>query len=354
MALASLILTTSCTGGAGDLLLGALIYKNLIKKGGSERIWTGRVRTSGGQLLADCLVTVTAQRPAPLEDVSRSDLSDDSGMYRLSMPWFEVATYSIEINYESMVVYHEDVGPVANEDQSRDVVVSETLSVAVSGIAKDPAGNPVEQVLVSVARAGTIGGNPDALITDEGGSVRYQITNPSGIFLFDAVFGRPLLVVGFNPELGFGYLYLENPTQESGGDLLMPSGSTVSVEIRVLNAAGEPMADAVLPVAQRFVARLEPAYDLSSQLGALVADEGLFGGRSAQEIAALHPVAGTAEIQSTGADGIADQSCTLKSGLYTVILEDTSGNAYDGALVGLATRMVDEGSATIEVKIPAS
>ena len=336
------------------MLLGALIYKNLIKKGNSERIWTGQLRTSSGQLLAGYLVAVTAQRPAPLEDVTRSDVTDESGIYRFSMPWFEVATYTIEVSYESTVVYHEDIGPVANADQTRNVVVTEAVSTTISGVAKDSSGLPLEQILVTAARPEVIGGKPQVLITDESGSTRYQITNASGVFLFETVFGRPLLIVGFNPELGFGYLYLENPAHVGGGDLLMASGSSVNLHIRVLDSTGEPVSDVVLPVAQRFVIHLEPAYNLSSQVGALVADKQLFGGLTTEEVVALHAEPHSVEVQSTGADGVADQGATLKSGLYQLSLTDTAGNAYEGVLVGSATRLLDEGSGTIEVKIPAA
>jgi len=289
-----------------------------------------------------------------MEDVSRSDIADDNGMYRLSMPWYEIATYAVEVRLEDTVVYREDIGPVLNDDQSRDLVVSEAVAVTVSGMAKDATGDPVGQVLVTVARPEVIGGSPDTLVVDDSGDVRYQITNSSGVFLFEGVFGRPLLDVGFSPDFGFGYLKLENPSQNSGGDLTMPSGAAVNLRIRLLSPAGEPVVNAVLPVGERFAVHLEPTYDLSSQIAALVADQGLFGGLSAQEVVALHPAGATVQVQSTDADGIADQGSMLKSGLYQLSLTGTAGDAYDGVLVGPDSRLIDAGADTIEVKIPAA
>ena len=69
---------------------------------------------------------------------------------------------------------------------------------------------------------------------------------------------------------------------------------------------------------------------------------------------ALHPAGATVQVQSTDADGIADQGSMLKSGLYQLSLTGTAGDAYDGVLVGPDSRLIDAGADTIEVKIPAA
>jgi hypothetical protein len=79
----------------------------------------------------------------------------------------------------------------------------------------------------------------------------------------------------------------------------------------------------------------------------------LFGGITAEEIIAMHPVAGNDEVSSTGDDGIADNSINLIPGLYKIELETTDGDAFSGVLVGTSERLLKTATGeVVEVRIP--
>ena len=272
---AAAVALSSCSGG-GEILLGYYLYKELIDKGGSSRIWHGTVTDTNGQALAGYTVEITANRPDPAGDIRRSTQTDDDGKYEIVMPWYEIATYEIRVSHDNVTVYHEDVGLVFNQDQLRDIQVSPIALVTVSGTVTDCASEPLPQVFVAVAKPASIGTEPDTLVTRQEGGVSYQLTNSTGVYYFEDIFGEPLLVTAFHPQHGFGYYYIEAPSPiNSGGTVTMPGAERIEVRVRVLDSTGQPLESAVLPVDYRFTLRLEPAYDLSSQIALAVAEEGL-------------------------------------------------------------------------------
>jgi len=169
------------------------------------------------------------------------------------------------------------------------------------------------------------------------------------------VFGAPLLVAAFHPDLGFGYYFIEEPSSmNSGGTVVMPGTGSVKVSVRVLDGAGNPVASDILPVDSRFAMTLTPAYNLASQLGTAIAAEGLFGNITAEEVIALHPTAAELTVSSTGPDGQGDNTATLAPGLYAITIETATGGAFLGVLVGGESRLLTdtENGEVIEVKIP--
>ncbi len=353
---AAAVALSSCSGG-GEILLGYYLYKELIDKGGSSRIWHGTVTDNNGQALAGYTVEITANRPDPAGDIRRSVQTDDDGKYEIVMPWYEIATYEIRVSHDNVTVYHEDVGLVFNQDQLRDIQVSPIALVTVSGTVTDCASEPLPQVFVAVAKPASIGTEPDTLVTRQEGGVSYQLTNSTGVYYFEDIFGEPLLVTAFHPQHGFGYYYIEAPSPiNSGGTVTMPGAERIEVRVRVLDSTGQPLESAVLPVDYRFTLRLEPAYDLSSQIALAVAEEGLFSNVTAEEVIALHPVSGSVQVASTGAEAFADNSLEVAAGMYRLSLEDAQGGTFAGVLVGLETRVLNDAvnGEIIEVRVPLS
>lgn len=140
----------------------------------------------------------------------------------------------------------------------------------------------------------------------------------------------------------------------SGGTVVMPGTGSVEVTIRVLDGAGTPVANDILPVDSRFVMTFAPAYNLASQLGTAIAAEGLFSGVTAEEVIALHPTAAELTVSSTGPDGLGDNTVTVAPGLYAITIETATGGAFLGVLVGGEERLITdaENGEVIEVKIP--
>lgn len=351
----TLFIGTSCGAGGGDIIVGALLYNQFFKKESNNKIWTGTITDSVGRPLSDYAVTVIGDREAPNQDFLRSGTTDDEGKYRISVPWYADAVFRIEVSRFGTVLLNKFIGKVEEKDQKFDLQLSEEIaSVTISGKAVDAQGNELGQVLVTVARPKVIGGEPTELIRDEEDAYKYLITNSSGAFLFDDVYGKPLLIVGFNKDLGFGYLLIEQPSSvNSGGNLVMPSGLDCTLSAKVLNEEGTPIEHRVLSEEDKFNLIVEPAYDLSAQIGALVEEEGLLGGMQSEEVMALHPVERTLEVRSTQAEGISDQRIVLPSGLYKLQLKAPDGSDFDGVILGEPIRMIATPSYVVEVKISA-
>ncbi|MCD6282292.1 hypothetical protein J7J84_01620 [bacterium] len=355
--LAVAVVALSACGGGGEILLGYYLYKQFIDEGGNSRIWHGTVSDTNGQALPGYLVEVTANRPDPAGDVRRSDETDDNGEYEIVMPWYEVASYELAVMHDGITVYHDEIGLVFNQDQARDIQVSPVATVTVSGTVTDSDSELLPQVFVTVAKPASIGTEPDTLITLTEGGANYQLTNSTGVYYFEDIFGEPLLVAAFHPSHGFGYFYIEEPSPiNSGGTVIMPGTGQVELRVRVLDSAGEPLENTILPVDYRFTLRLVPAYDLSSQIALAVADAGLFGNITAEEVIALHPVSGSLQVSSTGAEGFANTTFEATAGLYRLTLEDAQGGTFVGVLVGLETRLLHdaEGGEIVEVRVPLS
>lgn len=355
--LAVATVTLSACGGGGEILLGYYLYKQFIDEGGNSRIWHGTVSDTNGQALPGYLVEVTANRPDPAGDERRSTETDDNGEYSIVMPWYEVASYEITVMHEGITVYHDEIGPVFNHDQARDIQVSPVATVTISGTVTDSNSDPLPQVFVAVAKPASIGTEPDTLVAQAEGGANYQLTNSTGVYYFEDIFGEPLLVAAFHPSHGFGYFYIEEPSPiNSGGTVIMPGAGQVEIRVRVLDSTGEPLENTILPVDYRFTLRLAPAYDLSSQIALAVADAGLFSNITAEEVIALHPVSGSLQVSSTGAEGFADTAFEVTAGLYRLTLEDTQGGTFVGVLVGLETRVLHDAASgeIVEVRVPLS
>jgi protocatechuate 3,4-dioxygenase beta subunit len=355
VALAALVIALSSCGGGGELLLGYYLYKNVIDKGGNSRIWHGVVTNTNSVPVEGYLVEITANRPDPAADERRTDTTDTAGEYRIIMPYYEIATYEISVKHDGVLVFSDEVGPVFDVDQHRDIQVAPIATVTLSGTATDTASDPLAQVFVTVAKPQAAGTTPDTLLTDGEGKLKYLMTNTTGVYMFENVFGAPLLVAAFHPDLGFGYYFIEEPSSmNSGGTVVMPGTGSVKVSVRVLDGAGNPVASDILPVDSRFAMTLTPAYNLASQLGTAIAAEGLFGNITAEEVIALHPTAAELTVSSTGPDGQGDNTATLAPGLYAITIETATGGAFLGVLVGGESRLLTdtENGEVIEVKIP--
>jgi protocatechuate 3,4-dioxygenase beta subunit len=351
------VVTLSACGGGGEILLGYYLYKEFVDKGGNSRIWHGKVSDTNGQPLPGYLVEITANRPDPAGDVRRSDETNENGEYEIVMPWYELATYEISVLHDNITVYHDNIGIVFNQDQPRDIQVSPVATVTVSGTVTDSDSELLPQVFVTVAKPASIGTEPDTLITLAEGGANYQLTNSTGVYYFENIFGEPLLVGAFHPSYGFGYFYIEEPSPiNSGGTVTMPGAGQVEIRVRVLDSTGEPLENAILPVDYRFTLKLAPAYDLSSQIALAVADAGLFSNITAEEVIALHPAGSSLQVSSTDAEGFADTTLEAAAGLYRLTLEDTQGGAFVGVLVGLETRVLHDAidGEIVEVRVPLS
>jgi len=345
-------------GGGGDLLLGYLLYDQFIRNGGISGIWSGQVRNSLGKPLEGYVVSISADRPEPDEDVTRTGLSDKDGNYRITVPWYENAFYTATVSFGGTELLRKEIGLISKKDQDLDIPVG-LSNVTVSGKVIDRDENELSHVFVSVARPESVGGEPNSLITDVTDSqerVRFMVTNASGAFLFEKVYGKPLLIVGFSPEQGFGYLFVEEPTSVSaGGDLIMPGAGNSIIKVKVLDEAGNSIGSHVFSQAERFNLVLTPAFNLSAQVGAVVSDAGLFGGISAQEVIAIHPVLKVLEVRSTGADGISDQNITVPGGLYNLTLRKPDGSEYEGVVLGENPRIIfGDSEVVLDVKIKVS
>jgi len=358
-----LLVAVSCLsacGGGGDLLMGYLLYDQFLRNGGNSGIWSGQVRDSLGKPLEGYVISITADRPEPDEDITRTGISSKDGSYRITVPWYENAFYTATVSFEGTTLLSKEIGLVANKDQDLDFEIPVGLSnVTVSGKVIDRDENELSQVFVSVAKPQSVGGEPNSLITeviDSKETIRFVVTNASGAFLFEKVYGKPLLIVGFNPEQGFGYLLVEEPTSLSaGGDLVMPGAKNSSIKAKVLDEAGNVIGSRVLSQAERFDLVLTPAFNLSEQVGAAVSNAGLFGGISAQEVIAIHPTTKVLEVRSTAHDGVSDQSISVLGGLYNLTLKKPDGSDYDGVVIGQNPRMIfGDSEVVVDVKIKAS
>lgn len=355
VALAALMIALSSCGGGGELLLGYYLYQNLIDKGGNTRIWHGVVTDTNSVPVEGYLVEITANRPDPAADERRTTTTDAEGEYRIIMPYYEIATYEMTVKHDGVLVFSDEVGPVFNVDQHRDIQVAPINTVTLSGTVTDADAAPLAQVFVTVAKPLSAGTTPDTLLTDGEGKLKYLMTNTTGVYMFENVFGAPLLVAAFSPELGFGYYFIEEPSSmNSGGTVVMPGTGSVEVSVRVLDGAGTPVANDILPVDSRFVMTLAPAHNLASQLGTAIAAEGLFSSITTEEVIALHPTAAELTISSTGPDGQGDNTAAVAPGLYAITIETATGGAFLGVLVGGEERLLTdiESGEVIEVKIP--
>ena len=356
LAAMAVALSLSACGGGGELLLGYYLYQQLLNNGGSSQkmIWSGVVTDGTNQPLEGYTVEILANRPDPASDERKTAVTNANGEYQIAILWFQVAEYEIAVYYQNTRVFHDNIGPVFYQNQTRDIQVTSVSVVAVSGTAVDGTGAPAPEAFICVAKPDVVGETPDILVDNADGDPAYMLTNNTGVYLIEDVFGSPLLVAGFNPDLGFGYYYIDSPSAvNSGGTIVLPGKTPMPIRVRVLNTASEPLSDAILPVDFRFKVKFTPAYNLSAQVASAVHDYTLFGGITAEEIIAMHPVEGNTEVSSTGDDGIADSTLNLIPGVYKVELEAISGGAFSGVLVGNSERLLKTAAGeVIEVRIP--
>ncbi len=324
----------SCGGGGGNILLGALIYNEFIKKDSNYRLFTGLVTDDMANALEGFEVVVNVDRPEPLEDEDFSTQTDENGNYKVSVPYFADARYTVSVLHGGVVLVSTELGFIAKEDQKVDLVVPSSLvGSTVSGKVIDGAGNELPLVLVSIAIPDEVGGSPASLITSND-QIRYLITNASGVYLFDQVVGEPLLVIGFNPDYGFGYLLIESVTLGSpGGDLVLPGVGEALIKVKIIDEAGNSLDNHLLKENEKFNLVLEPAFDFSAEIGLLVENEGLFSGMSKELVTALHPSKKVLEVRSTTIDGLSEQEISITAGLYKMSLISPFGQSFDGLIL---------------------
>ncbi len=356
LAAMAVALSLSACGGGGELLLGYYLYQQLLNNGSSSQkmIWSGVVTDGTNKPLKGYTVEILANRPDPASDERKSAVTNDTGQYSVAIMWYQVAAYEISVYYQNTTVYHDNIGPVFYQNQTRDIQVPTVSTVAVSGTVVDGAGAASSQAFVCVARPQSLGDTPDTLVKNAEGKTAYMLTNNTGVYLIENVFGSPLLVAGFSPSLGFGYYYIDAPSSvNAGGTVTLPGKTPIPVRVRVLNTASEPLANTILPVDFRFKIKLTPTYNLSTQVATAVRDASLFSGITSEEIIAMHPVAGEANVASTSADGIADITLNLVPGAYKLELASSPGGVFPGVLVGSFQRLLkDAAGEIIEVRIP--
>ncbi len=346
-----------CGAGGGDILVGAFLYNQFLKKGGNNRIWTGKITDTTGKALSGYEVSIIADRVEPDDDVTGRVTTNEEGIYRMAMPWYEDATYTISVSLRGTVLLVRELGKVDNEDQSIDLQIEEGLSeVTISGKVVDTSGLELAQVLVTIAVPDAVGGTPSKIITDEEGNYKFIMTNSSGAFLFERVLGKPVLIIGFSPERGFGYKLIEAPSQvNSGGDLVMPDTERIKVLVKVLDEEGSPIENRLLTESQRFNLVLQPEFNLAGSIGALIESVGLYGGLTSSEVASLHQSQMELEVRSTAESGVSDQWKLVPSGSYYLLLNRPDGGDFEGVVLGDNPKMIaGTNEVVIEVKVPSS
>jgi hypothetical protein len=349
------LVLSSCGGGAGELLLGYYLYNQFINTGSSQKmVWSGTVTDGSGNALKGYTVEVQVKRPAPAADELRTGVTKDDGTYAIAVPYYQVAEYEIAVTFENITVYHDNLGPVLFQNQTYNLTVTSVAMATVSGTVEGLDGVPLAQAWVSVAKPMTVGGTPDTLIEKAEGGTASMMTNNTGVFYFENVFGSPLLSVAFNPDYGFGYYFIENPGAGSaGGTVVLPGVEPFTLHVRVLGNDSAPLVNTILPVDFRFKLKVTPAFNLSTQVADAVTEATLFGGITKAEIIALHPTAEDNDVASTGADGIADVTIQLVPGLYNIEVTALDGSAFSGVLVGQEQRILgNTAGETVEVRIP--
>src|SRR4030042_2154410 len=97
VAVAGLVILSSCGGGGGEFLLGYYLYRELVGNSSQTRIWSGTVNDTASQPLAGSAVEIIADRPDPAGDERRRAETNSDGEYRIIMPWYELAVYRITV-----------------------------------------------------------------------------------------------------------------------------------------------------------------------------------------------------------------------------------------------------------------
>lgn len=318
--------------GCSSLLTYYLVSEYL-SDSAPKRTWTGTVSNGAGDPVEGLQVQVRATASGDDNVMIFSDGTDTEGFYSIAFRWNENITYALRVLEGENIVAEKYVGKIPLADQTTNLVAQASINSNISGLVRDAAGAPIEGALLIAGTYGAAGSDP-VLFIDAEGATAYDLSGESGIYEIGGPLSGKAVVCAFHPDHGFAYATGED-TDEDGElalDITMGNTGQYTVNVQVLNGIGQPIEDTVLAGEQQFRLRLSTPFNLGSEVDQVAADNDLFGAFTG-EPSDLHPSATTLLVQSTGPNGIADNSVEIAGGAYSLTLLEVDSADPPAALV---------------------
>jgi hypothetical protein len=347
--LASLWLLTSCS-----TIVAALLVRELLNDEAPKRTWSGVVRDTTGSPVGGLLVQVRAEIEGDPDFLSYSGTTNLDGEYQVGYRWHEDVSYAVRVVHEGVVFAEEHFGRIELKDMETDFVIQGSVVTELSGVVTDWQGDPLEDVALVGASALTLSGTPSVLLDGDGDPL-YYATNASGIYQLEGSIGRYGIVCAYHPDHGFAYGYGEDDDSDGSIPLNIAMGEagTFTVSVQVVDGVGAPISDQVLDPARQFRLRLRQPWNLGTVMDEVVDAHELFPGLVGVP-SDTHPETLTITVQSTDADGIADQSAEVAGGVYELSLVNVEDDNPATALVESDDPLVLHADGTVIVRVSDS
>ena len=346
LAVALLLGVTSCTS-----LVTAYLVNNYLNDKAPIFTWRGSVADTDNRGIPDAIVRVRAEVAGDDNVLDFTGLTDGTGHYQVPFKYSAKVSYRVSVLIDDVVVAEHNVGSVSKGDQRDDFVVdSAGTQLEVSGVVTDAAGDPVKDALVLVGSAATEGGA--VTLFKDGTDIEFVQTSDSGVFQLTGSANRHVIAVAFDPDHGFAYGAGEDEDEDGdlGINLQMGAVGTHTVQVQVVDGAGEPIVSQVLDPTRQFRLRLGTPYDLSGEVDQVVDDNALFPDLSGVP-SDLHPVTKLFTVQSTGAEGIADGNLSVAGGAYELELLERDSPEPATAVVLSDNPLAVAGQSTVVVRV---
>ncbi|MDQ3023679.1 MAG: hypothetical protein M3R04_04720 [bacterium] len=340
-----ILLLSSCS----SLITGYLVNELLNNKA-PIFTWRGTVVDSENRGIPDATVRVRGEVVDDPNPVDFSGLTDGTGHYQVGFKYNGKVSYRVSVLIDDVVVAERNVGSTSKGDQRDDFVVNAvSAQLEVSGVVNDANGDPLNDVLVLVGSASSIG---QVTLFKAGADTAFDETSASGVFQLTGLANADVVAVAFHPDHGFAYATGEDIDSDGELALILTMGAsgTHDVAVQVVDGLGAPVSNQVLDPTRQFRLRLSTPFDLGAEVDTVVDDNGLFptlvGAPSD-----LHPVSKLLSVQSTGQGGFADDTLTAVGGSYQLDLLEIDSSSAATALVTTDNPLALGSDSTVVVRV---
>lgn len=330
LALAAALALLAC--GCSSLVTYYLVSQYL-NDSAPKRTWTGTVTNGAGDPVEGLQVQVRATASGDNNVLTFDDGTDAEGKYSIAFRWNENITYTLRVMDGESIVAEKFIGKVSLADQTTNFVAQSSITSTISGLVRDSNGDPVQGALIIAGTYGVEGDDP-LLFVDGEGKTAFDLSGESGIYQITGPLSGKAVVCAFHPDHGFAYMTGEDADEngELALDITMGETGQYTVAVQVLDGLGQPIENSVLNPTQQFRLRLSTPFNLGTEMDQVAQDNALFSSFPG-EPSDMHPAATTLLVQSTGTNGVADNSVEIAGGAYSLTLYKVDSTEAPAALV---------------------
>ncbi len=336
--------------GCSSAILGYLVY-DYLNDSAPKLWWRGTVTDGIGEPVAGLRVQVRAEVLGEDDVLAFSENTNEAGDYDIKFRWSSEVVYSLRVYDGDTVLKDVYVGKVNKEEQLTDITIEGIYNAEISGVVTSSTGDTLQNVVILAALTDDINTAP-TLLRDSENELIYDETNEGGVYDIQGRLLDYAVVCAYHPDYGFAYAYAEDADHDGsiGLNLVMGAAGEHDVDIQVVDALAQPIANQVLGADQQFRLEMSQRWDFSSEMDEAVVDNGLFPGRNVTP-SDQHPTTVVIAVQATDANGVCPGADDVAGGTYDLRLLRIGDDQLATALVTSANPLALAEDTVVVVRV---